>query len=220
LGIVGLYGNIQSQNNVFPMHIMIAKETKDKYEVFNSFHYFFLPRPVRKLSAKMEHHIFGKLLMDFKKWTWQLLWAFLHHEKVFKKRCIETISFFTINALLNLIMFIIPMKLNAIIFVLMDGMKVDFVPIMIIQQMKHSMTQKKHHAVTVNDIRNITTHSRNSKGYFLQWYLSWSFLCLTQCRLQPFWHAGHWQFYRFSLWPTWTLITRYDWIPSRNVLNV
>ncbi len=65
-------------------------------------------------------------------------------------------------------MFIIPMKLNAIIFVLMDGMKVDFVPIMIIQQMKHSMTQKKHHAVTVKDIRNITTHSRISKGYFLQ----------------------------------------------------
>jgi hypothetical protein len=51
--------------------------------------------------------------------------------------------FFVILALLNLIMVIIPMKLNAIIFVLIDGMKIGFVPIMITQQIKQSKTQKK-----------------------------------------------------------------------------
>jgi hypothetical protein len=41
LGIEGVYTNVQSQNSVFPMQIMVSKETKESYEAFKGFFDFF-----------------------------------------------------------------------------------------------------------------------------------------------------------------------------------
>jgi hypothetical protein len=41
LCIEGVYTNVQSQNNVFPTQIMVAKETKESYEAFKGFFDFF-----------------------------------------------------------------------------------------------------------------------------------------------------------------------------------
>jgi hypothetical protein len=48
----GLFSNVQSRNNVFPLQLLLAKETKESYDAFKSFFDFFAMAADKEIPRK------------------------------------------------------------------------------------------------------------------------------------------------------------------------